>query len=152
MTSVGYNEVLNAFIDALPFNKIPNNYKSDTSLTPLTGRDGVCSAVRTMMLEWQTLWSRNGNNIEKMKVIQEVEDSRDLLIRREEQKELVDEVRIAQLLSDMIPEFKDGTYVRLIAQREVFLVTQMAQFLERAGVPIPEALTHYITQHEHDHN
>lgn len=146
MATVDYNQVLNAFIDALPFDKIPDNYKSDTSLTPLTGRDGVCAAVRTMTLEWQTLWNRSGANFDKITIIQKVEDSRDLLVRKEEEKALIDETHISELLSDMIPEFKDGTYFRLLAEREVFLVTQMAQFLQRVGIPIPETMTQYIAR------
>jgi len=148
MATVDYNQVINAFIDAVPFGKIPNYYKNDNSLTPLTGRDSVCAAVRTMILEWQNLWNHNGANFEKITIIQKVDDARELMVRKEEEKALIDEMHICELLSDMIPEYKDGTYNRLLSERETFLVTRMAQFLVRAGVPVPETITQFITEHE----
>ena len=146
MATVDYNQVLNAFIDALPFDKIPRHYTNDTSLTPLKGRDGVCAAVKTITLEWQNVWGRSEKNFEKIKIIQKIEDTRELLIREEENKELIDETHIAQLLSDMIPEFNDGTYNRLLAEREIFLVTQMAQFLQQIGIPVPQIIKQYLLE------
>lgn len=148
MDAVGYNQVLNAFIDALPFDKIPAKYKNDTSLTHSAGRDGVCTAVRTMIFEWQNLWNHSAANFDKTKIVRMVENSRDELVRRVEKNQILDEMIINQLLSDMVPEYKDGTYYKLLTEREVFLVTQMSQFLTRMGIPVPEPITLYLSQRE----
>lgn len=147
MITVGYNQVLNSFIDALPFEKIPNTFKNESSLDTLKGRDGICAAVKAMTLEWETLWGRAANNFEKIQTVQKVEDARGLILRKEEEQEIIDEARMNGLLSDMIPEYKNGTYARILAERELYLVTQMDQFLQRLGIPVPQIIKQYITEH-----
>jgi len=148
MVMTNYNQVLNGFIDALPFEKIPNNFKNGSSLETLKGRDGVCAAVKMMILEWEALWGRNSNNFEKIQIIQRVEESRALILRKEEEKEIIDETRMNQLLSDMIPEYRNGIYDRLLTEREVFLVHQMAQFLHQIGIPVPQTISQYLAEHD----
>jgi len=148
MITVAYNQVLNAFIDTLPFEKIPNNFKNGSSLETLRGRDGVCAAVKIMTLEWEALWGRSEKNFEKIQITEHVEESRALLLRKEEEKEIIDETRMNQLLSDMVPKYKDGTYQRILAEREAFLVTQMSLFLQRLGIPVPQIINQYQTEHE----
>jgi hypothetical protein len=147
---VDYNQIQNSFIDALTIEDVENIVQKELLSAIPPGRDRVCAAVVNMLAQWNKDWSLCEHNYEKAKIIQQVEESRTLLIRQEEEKELIDETRITSLLSDMIPQFRDGTYTRTINERELYLVTQMRDFLVQRGKSVPQAVTEYISRLQTD--
>ena len=146
VTMVDFNQIQNAFIDALTIEDVENVIQKELLAAIPPGRDRVCAAVVNMISDWNKEWSGGEYNFDKTKIIQQVEESRALLARQEEDKELIDEARITSLLCDMTPEYKDGTYQRILNERELYLVTQMSEFLSRLGRAIPVIITEYISQ------
>lgn len=148
MAAVNFNEIQNAFIDALSFGDLPQSLKTDLLMAIPPGRDRSCAAVVSLLALWRNEWSKGGNNFDNAAIIEHVEESRELLIQQQEDKELIDETRISTLLADMIPDFKNGTYARIVEERNVYIATQMADFLTKRGKPVPEIITAYLSQHQ----
>jgi pheromone shutdown protein TraB len=148
MAAVNFNEIQNAFIDALSFGDLPQSVKTDLLMAVPPGHDRMCAAVISMLALWRNEWSKGGNNFDKAAIIEHVEESRELLIQQQEDKELIDETRISVLLSDMIPAFKNGTYMRIVEERNEYLAAQMADFLTKREKAVPQILTAYLSEHQ----
>jgi len=143
MTTIDYNQVLNAFIDCVPFNQISEEYKKPLPSDLYSKLDDRIAAVYRMIRVWQRDWDGTEKNEQKRAVIHEVEGVRDLIVRREE-KELIDDEHINLLLSDILPDYQNGTYQRIIIERQQYVVSQMIQFLQEKKLPVPQILFDYL--------
>jgi len=143
---ISFNTVLNAFIDSLTFADIPQRLKTESLLSAPPGRDRVNTAVLKLISEWHTAWAGDVANLQKIKLIGEVEEKRALIERHESENGNLDEARVGVLLSDMVMGFKDGTYKRALEERDMFVVVKMSEFLNKATKQIPEAIQLYFQE------
>jgi len=148
MVTIDYNQVLNAFVDVLPYNKIPKPFTTPTTISNPPGRDDVCAAVVKITADWQNKWALTDDNFEKNKIIEDVEGARELIVRRETEKGVIDETHISLLLSDVVPAYKNGTYQQFFIERQEYIVKQMAKFLEQQRIPVPQVIPLYLSQHK----
>lgn len=143
MITIDYNQVLNSFIDSVPFNQISEEYKKPLPSDLYSKLDDRIAAVYRMIRVWQREWESTENNAQKRAVIHEVEGVRDLIVGQESKKELIDDERINLLLSDILPDYQNGTYQRIIVERQQYFVSRMIQFLQEKKLPIPQILYDY---------
>lgn len=145
-TMADFNAVHNAFIDSLSFNDIPQQCKTPSLMALPPGQDRIRSATVQMINSWQNDWSNGAENEDKSKLISEVVEKRALIERTESQNGVLDETRIQSLLADMISGFNDASYQQALYERDIFVATRMADFLNRLGKPVPPAVTNYFSE------
>ena len=143
---IDFNVVYNAFIDSLSFNDIPDQFKTGFVLSIPTGQDRITAAAAQMVESWRSQWAGNYQNIEKSNLIDEVAEKRERIEQKEADAETPTEIHIQTLLGDIIPGFKDGTYDRAVNERDLFVVTQMTDFLNNLSKPVPPAVTAYFSE------
>jgi len=142
MTS--FNAALNAFIDSLTFDDIPEACKTDAVLAAPPGRDRINTAVQLLMNEWEMIWGGDASNTNKMELLWEVAEKRAYIEANKTENGITDATNIERLLSDMVPGFKDGAYSKALEERNLFVVTKMAGFLNKLDKLIPPAIQQYF--------
>ncbi|HUD19017.1 MAG TPA: hypothetical protein VMR81_01040 [Patescibacteria group bacterium] len=141
---IDFNAVYNVFIDSLSFNDIPQQFKTELILSIPTGQDRIAAGAAQMVESWRNDWAKDYKNIEKSNLIDDVADKRVRIEQKE--TEAPEEIHIQRLLEDIIPGFKDGTYQQALDERDMYVVTQMADFLGRIGKPVPHAVTTFFNE------